>query len=178
MSHCAMALLGHHKRKPDPISDRAKHLNQKISALEGEIQRLSNVLEQSKTQPRMRSTAYPPGHSSPGATVGDAAPTAAAPIFEKLDHGRIHEMEPEVSTPEHFNELGIRKFDLVALWQRFRRHFQSSEPTNPKLVHLMAAGTVQGLKPLRIEKRIARRRFLLLVGVLLALLWGLACLFF
>ena len=173
-----MALLGHSKQKPDPISDRAKHLTQKISALEGEIQRLSNVLEQSKTQPRMRSTAYPAGQLSPIPPPEETAAVTAAPYFERLDHGRIHQVEPEVSTPEHFNELGIRKFDLIALWQRIRQHFQSPEPTNPKLVHLMAAGTVQGLKPLRIEKRIARRRFLLLVGVFLALLWGLACLFF
>jgi hypothetical protein len=172
-----MPILGFNRKRPDPISDRAKALNKQISALEGEIERLSTSLEQSKTQPRMRSTAYPRGHAPPTPPRHDATTAPAAPYFEAINHGRIHKEEPERSTPEHFNELGIRKFDLIALWQHLRQHFRGREPVNPKLIHLMAAGSVQGLRPLRIEKRIARRRFLLLVAVLLALLWGLARMF-
>jgi hypothetical protein len=166
------------KKKPDPISDKAKSLNHRIAELEGEIKQLSATLSQTPSPPRMRSSVYP--HGTPADNARRAAGPGEAPsiFFEKVDHERIHKETPEGSTSGHFNELGVRKFDLQALWRRFRQHFQGPSPSNPKLVHLMAAGTVQGLRPLRVEKRIARRRFLLLVGVLLVLLWGLAGLFF
>jgi hypothetical protein len=45
--------------------------------------------------------------------------------------------------------------------------------TNPKLVSYLAAGGIQGLRPLRYEKRVARNRFIVFVAVLLLLLLGL-----
>ncbi|HSA02274.1 MAG TPA: hypothetical protein P5055_16205 [Candidatus Paceibacterota bacterium] len=166
------------KKKPDPISDKAKSLNSRIAELEGEIKQLSQTLNKAPATPRVRSSIYP-HTASPDDTrqrPGQSEPSAI--FFEKVDHERIHKNATDQSTAGRFNQLGVRKFDLPALWRRFREHFQGPSPANPKLVHLMAAGTVQGLRPLRVEKRIARRRFLLLVAVLLVLLWGLAGLFF
>jgi hypothetical protein len=44
---------------------------------------------------------------------------------------------------------------------------------NPKLVNYLAAGSIQGLRPMRYEKRVARNRFLFIVLGVLALLVGL-----
>ena len=49
--------------------------------------------------------------------------------------------------------------------------------TNPKLVNYLAAGGVQGLRPMRYEKRVARNRFLALVLVVFVILFGIFVVF-
>ena len=109
-----------------------------------------------------------------------ASPTPSAsshePIFESVDK-RPLTTAPEPATPEHYNELGVRKYDLPALWRRIRDHFRGPSTTNPKLVSYLAAGGIQGLRPLRKEKRVARNRFVLLVLALFLLLWGVFVMF-
>ena len=46
--------------------------------------------------------------------------------------------------------------------------------SNPRLVNYLAAGGVQGLKPLRYEKRVARNRVVVLALILLGLMLGIA----
>jgi len=93
-----------------------------------------------------------------------APPTALhEPIFEDVDRYRLRGRGEAGDSPEHFNELGVRKYDLSALIARLRNLFRGPSTTNPKLVSYLAAGGVQGLRPLRYEKRIARRRFVALV---------------
>ncbi len=77
--------------------------------------------------------------------------------------------------PRHFNEMGARKFDLVALVERIKRHFRGPPAANPKLINYLAAGNMQGLRPLRYEKRVARNRFIALTLVLVVVLFGLFC---
>jgi hypothetical protein len=76
------------------------------------------------------------------------------------------------TTPEHYNELGVRKYDLPALVRRVRAHFRGPSTSNPKLVSYLAAGGIQGLRSLRYEKRVARYRFIAFVVILFLLLWG------
>ena len=82
------------------------------------------------------------------------------------------------TTPGHYNELGVRKYDLPALMRRLRNHFRGPSTTNPKLVSYLAAGGIQGLRPLRYEKRVARNRFIALVAILFVILLGLIAVFF
>ena len=72
----------------------------------------------------------------------------------------------------------MRKFDLVAAWRKFKEVFQPPPASNPKLVNYLAAGSIQGLRPLRYEKRVARNRFILLVVVLVLVLWGILAVVF
>jgi hypothetical protein len=83
----------------------------------------------------------------------------------------------EIATPEHYNELGVRKYDLPALLRRIRNHFRGPSTNNPKLVHYLAAGGVQGLRPLRYEKRVARNRFIFFVAILFFALLGIILVF-
>jgi hypothetical protein len=53
------------------------------------------------------------------------------------------------------------------LWERIKKEFQSPPVANPKLVNYLAAGSIQGLRPLRFEKRVQRNRFVVLLVVLL-----------
>lgn len=156
------------KKKPDPLTERARALNDQIAELEQQIRRLAAVqtkaVESARSQPRLRSTAVPHGQ-----TV--ALPPAREPIFERVDQDQL-DSEPE-STPDHSNELGVRKYDLAAAWQRWKNHFRGPAAANPRLVNYLAAGSIQGLRPLRYEKRVARNRFLLLVAILVLVLWGL-----
>jgi hypothetical protein len=90
---------------------------------------------------------------------------------------RLARAEGASPAPEHFNDLGVRKYDLPALMRRVRDRFRGPTATNPKLVSDLAAGGIQGLRPLRYEKRVARNRFIVLVAGLLLVLLGLVLVF-
>jgi hypothetical protein len=182
--------MGLFRKKADPISERARALNQQIAALEAEIGRLSEKQENhgrpkvsspppepapTQRQPRLRSTALPHGHS--GATLQAQAPTPAAPntpeepVLEDVNPFRV-ETQPAVPV-ERSEQLGVRKAEPVSLWQRIKNNFRAQPMSNPKLVNYLAAGSIHGLRPLRYERRVARNRFLLLVVALAVMLWGL-----
>ena len=83
----------------------------------------------------------------------------------------------EPVAPTHFNDLGGRKLDLAAAWRRWAAHFRGPTANNPKLINYLAAGSLQGLRPLRYEKRVARNRFILLFLFFFIVLWGLVAYF-
>ncbi len=174
----APGVMGWFKKKPDPISDRARALNERIAALEAEIKSLDARVQRQQSEPRLRSTALPHG-----GTVAHPHPPASKPadsgepVFEPVDKDRFSDRPEAQTTPEHFNELGVRKYDMTALLQRMRNHFRGPSTTNPKLVSYLAAGGIQGLRPLRYEKRVARNRFIALVVVLFLILLGLLAAF-
>jgi hypothetical protein len=170
------------KKKPDPLSDRARALNDEIARLESQIKKLDSHIQKGDSQPKLRSTALPHGTTVTHEPAPDAQPSDPAvhePIFEDIDRGRLENREQNGSnTPEHYNDLGMRKYDLPAFWKRIRNHFQGPATTNPKLVNYLAAGGIQGLRPLRYEKRVARNRFIALVIVLFFTLLGIVAVFF
>ena len=165
------------KEKPDPLTERARALNDQIAELEAQIRRLaaaqSKTQEPARSQPRLRSTAIPHGQTVP---TSSAPPPARDPIFEQVDQDRLD--SEEETAPDHHGELGVRKYDLAAGWQRWKNHFRGPAAANPRLGNYLAAGSIQGLRPLRYEKRVARNRFLLLVAILVLVLWGLFAAFF
>lgn len=160
------------RKKSDPISDRARVLNEEIAALEAQIKTLDTRLQRQQNQPRLRSTALPQG-SARRSVAASASQAAQEPIFEDLDQDKLQARTEATNTPEHYNELGVRKYDLPALLRRIKGHFQGPSTTNPKLVSYLAAGGIQGLRPLRYEKRVARNRFIFLAIFLFAVLLGL-----
>jgi hypothetical protein len=195
--------MGLFRKKPDPISERAKLLNEQIAALESEIKKLAEQKEQapapsppapppspappapsaspfaaatpsanavSKAQPRLRSTARPHGQAAAA-----AAPTQE-PIFEQVDQDRI-QTHSEPITPSPYSDLGVRKSDFASTWHRLKTHFRGPVASNPKLVHYLSAGSIQGLRPLRYEKRVARNRFIVLAVFLMLALWGIIAIF-
>jgi hypothetical protein len=164
------------KKKPDPISDKARALNDQIAALEAEIKTLDTQLTRT-AEPKFRSTATPSGQTvSHPAEKTVPAPKASEPVFEEVNRGKLAARD-EPEAPEIFNELGVRKYDLPALFNRVRNHFRGPTTSNPRLVNYLAAGGVQGLRPLRYEKRVARNRFFALVIVVTAVLLGLFLMF-
>ena len=160
------------KKKPDPISDKARSLEAEIAALEAEIKKLDTQLARTPS-PKFRSTAAPPGATVPRAAEKPPPPPPpkAEPVFEEIKRGPLAPVAGN-ETPEIFNELGVRKYDLPALWHRIRNHFHGPRTNNPRLVSLLAAGGVQGLRPLRYEKRVARNRVLTLALIFFAILLG------
>jgi hypothetical protein len=167
------------KKRPDPISDRERALSGEIAELEVQIKRLDAQLQRDQSQPRLRSTAMPHGanvpHSMATLPAGPPSPPAAHdPIFEEVAQDWLKAEEETAPVRDHFNDLGVRKYDLPALLRRIRDQFRGPSASNPKLVSYLAAGGIQGLgRPLRYEKRVARYRFIAFVVALMAVLFGL-----
>jgi hypothetical protein len=175
-----MHRMGWFNKKSDPISSRATALNAEIASLEAEIKRLDEKLHRGPGQPRLRSTAVPHGQTI---SHGDRASAPSGPVvpsdpvFEKVNPERLSPRGAPVGSDLHYNELGVRKFDLPALLQRLRVFFRGPDTSNPRLVNYLAAGGVHGLRPLRKEKRVARNRFIALAIFLLLTLVGLFYMF-
>jgi hypothetical protein len=182
--------MGLFKKKSDPISDRARALNSEIAALEARIKKLSARQEQapapsnnhtepeppvpaqaSGPQPRLRSTALPYHRNT---VPPPPAPPTHEPVFEEVNQDRL---QKQTQPSESRNDLGVRKNDLKSFWQRLKNHFRGPPASNPKLVNYLAAGSIQGLRPLRYERRVARNRFIVLVVCLVLVLWGLIAIF-
>ena len=159
-------------KKPDPLSDKARALNNEIAALEAEIKKLDSQIARAPS-PRFRSTALPQGATIASAQKPKPAPLPpkTEPVFEEIKRGPLA-ANPDAQTPEIFNDLGLRRYDLPALWNRLRNHFHGPTTSNPRLVNYLAAGGVHGLRPLRYEKRIARHRVMLLAAALLLIMLG------
>ena len=157
------------KKKADPLSERSRALNSEIAALEAQIKALDSKLHDSPARPRLRSTARP--HGSP---MSAAPASVREPVFEPVDHHQVKaQTEPE-TTPAHFDELGVRKLDWTGAWRRLKNHFHGPPANNPRLINYLAAGSIQGLRPMRYEKRVARNRVILLTIILVVVLWGIA----
>jgi hypothetical protein len=170
-----MALL---KKKGDPISDRARTLNDQIAALESEIKKLDTQIQRAPS-PRLRSTAIPHGATLSHVSEKSAPapkPAEHEPVFEEMSSQSIS-ARAEAESPDHYNDLGVRKYDLPALWGRLKNHFHGPVSSNPRLVNYLAHGGVHGLRPMRYEKRVARNRFIALVIFLFLLLLGVISLF-
>ena len=186
--------MGLFKKKADPITERARALNQQIADLESQIARLADKLDSQPPepplappepppakamrsipaepppgQPRLRSTAFPQKqvvvHSG-----------ADEPVFEEVPNNPFKangEEPPEDPEPD----IGVRKGTLAEMWQRLQNQFRTPPASNPKLVSYLAAGSIQGLRPLRYEKRVARNRTIALMIVLIIVIWGLLAVF-
>jgi hypothetical protein len=185
--------MGLFKKKRDPISERARQLNEEIAALEAQIQQLSAHEAEAPSQPaapapapapahapqpRLRSTVLPHGPTPipAGPLLEPAQHRTQEPVFEDVSSNPF-KAPPEPACAEESAELGMRRSDLASTWQRLKRHLSGPTTSNPRLVNYLAAGSIQGLRPLRYEKRVARNRFLVLVALLILVLLGIISVF-
>ena len=141
-------------RKDDLMTRREKALHADLARLELEVRRLAT--ETPKPAPMTR-----PGEPSAGKPFAPPLP----PLSARSDSRAI--------PPGHFNDRGLRKFDLLAFWNDVKNHLSGPTGNNPAMVRMLAAGSLHGLRPLRRERRVARARFVFLFLTLLAILWGL-----
>lgn len=171
--------MGLFKKKADPFSERTRALNAQIAALEAKIQKLDAQSSQPQSHPKLRPAAMPyrAGTSTTHASQPAPKPVSNEPVFEEVDQNKLTAKRETASTPEHYNELGVRKYDLRAFIERIKKHFNPPPTSNPKLVTLLATGSFQGLRPLRYEKRVARNRFIVLVTIFFLALLGILLVF-
>jgi len=162
------------RKKPDPITESERQLNTKLAALEGELRELHARL----SSPSTSDPASTPGARTFAPVPGPGQPGAREPRFEAVSRRGVQGPPERESTPAHYNELGVRKYDPVATLRKWLAQLRSTPTANPKLVNYLAAGSIHGLRPLRYEKRIARNRFVALSVFFLAILWGLIYIYF
>jgi hypothetical protein len=157
--------MGFFKRKSDPLAERTRALNAQIAELEDRIKELSETSAEAPPA-RLRSSVSPPAKAPP------ARPQVIEPVFIPPPRSPAPvALRDKAPPPELYNDLGVRKFDLVDAVRRFTGRFRRPPPSNPRLVKYLASGGLQGMRALRYEKRVARNRFIGLVVVFTILLW-------
>jgi hypothetical protein len=160
--------MGLFKKKADPISDRTKALNAEIAALQAQIKKLSASIDDPQPSPRIRSNI--PFSAGPAGSQATQA-NSREPIFEEIDRERLKTQTDSVTAHPRNDSFGGGKPKMTAAWQRFLNYFRGPPPSNPKLMNYLAAGSIQGLRPLRYEKRVARYRLLFLCLCLVFAVW-------
>ncbi len=159
--------MGWWKKKSDPLSERARALQREIATLEAQIRELQTTLNRTPL-PRSEPPAAAARSEPP---PGPKTASAPEPIFEELSRSALEPLS-EPPPEELYNEMGVRKFDFTTVWRRWRQRWHHKATLNPRLISYLAAGGVQGLQPLRRERRAARNRCVLLAVILLLLLLG------
>src|SRR5437588_6327213 len=112
-------------RKSDPITDRERALSQEITQLETQIKRLDSQLQRDEPGPKLRSTARPGNieepYSGPGkSNSSHKEQSSDEPIFEEVGRQTLQHAPENGAEAAHYNELGVRKYDLTALFKRWR----------------------------------------------------------
>ena len=180
--------MGLFSKKSDPIASKAKELESQIAAVQLQIKQLNRKLDQPEPEPKpvtpkangheqvlaptpVRSTVTPHGSR----VLPPRSLPPREPIFESVDQGApAAQADPSKA---HFNDLGVRKYDLPGAWKRLTGFFRGPSTHNPKLVSYLAAGSIRGLRPLRYEKRVARNRFVMMSAFFVVVLYWLVAVF-
>jgi len=135
--------MGLFRRNRDPLKKRAKSVQNKLNELHAQIQDLDEKPAQG-----------PSGLHD--LKQNDQSLPRRPSIMEK-----DQPLDTKAQRPEK-------------LWDRMSKNFRKPPvSTNPKMVNFLAAGSIQGLRPLRYERRVARNRFLAFTTVIVLILIGL-----
>lgn len=180
--------MGLFRKKPDPLAQRAQTLNRKIAELEAEIARLNrNVTpaEAESAEGRAGKGSRPGGGTGQGqgqaqgqgGPRGVGRPAVNEPVFERMPARPVEPAGPAAGPGEEAMALGLKRPAWSQWWRRLKTQIVDPPPANEKLVNYLAAGGIQGLRPLRFERRIARNRIIFVCVVLGLLLWGLMVMF-
>jgi hypothetical protein len=193
--------MGWFRKKSDPISERAQALNQQIARLEAQIRELSEQQAAARQEPPTPPPAPAPPAPPPSApapareAAREPGPAPSPEPFAEAEHAprlRSTAFPQGRAAPEKVRESGLEDLggnpfksrgrpkperdlgvgDFTGLWKRFKRQFRGPATSNPKLVSYLAAGSIQGLRPLRYERRVARNRTILLLVCFVLILWG------
>ena len=135
--------MGLFQRNKDPLKKRAKSVQNKLNELHAQIQDL------------------------------DEKPDPVSSELHDLKQ-KDQSLPRRPSTMEKDQPLDTSVQRPEKLWNRIIKNFQKPPiSTNPNMVNFLAAGSIQGLRPLRYERRVARNRFLAFTTVLVLILIGL-----
>ena len=141
------------RKSEDPLTARQKKLEAELVRLQAQLGRLQKE---------------PP----PAAVPKPVSPAGKAPFAPPLTPPPP--AVPAAQQAGQFNDLGVRKWDIGAAWQRLLNHLRGPTGNNPRLTKMLAAGSIHGLRPLRHERRVARNRTIALFVTLFLILAGVA----
>lgn len=135
--------MGLFRRNKDPLKKRAKTVQNKLNELNAQIQDLDENPAQISSE-----------------------------LHDLKQNDRLLPRRP--SKMEKDQSLDTKAQRPEKLWDWMTKNFRKPPvSTNPKMVNFLAAGSIQGLRPLRYERRVARNRFLAFTTVLVLILIGL-----
>lgn len=148
----------------DPLAAKSRALDKQIASLEKEIRQLSHSLENVRNSPAEPEPEFHHHQSAP------RPPRRESPPRDEVSSTT----DKSAATAELSHLYHAARSRLQAL----RGRFGHPDPNRTKLVNYLAAGSFEGMRPLRYERRIARNRilfltlcFLLVFFTILLLLW-------
>ena len=135
--------MGLFQRNKDPLKKRAKSVQNKLNELQAQIQELDELPAQESSNLHDLNQNNPSLPRRPRTMEKDQP------------------LDTSVQRPEK-------------LWNRIIKNFRKPPvSTNPNMVNFLAAGSIQGLRPLRYERWVARNRFLAFTTILVLIIIGL-----
>jgi hypothetical protein len=149
--------MGWFSKNVDPIDARARDLERELAALDSEIAETDDE----EPRPAYRSTVVP-----------GQGPVGGELIMEDYDQSTLK--APPTHLQEQFDSISSKPTGFRERFKRLKKEVGAAPVSNPKLVKLLSSGNIEGLQPLRYERRVARNRFLFLFFLLLLVLTGLA----
>lgn len=160
--------MGWFQKKSDPIEARVQELERELEALRGEIDQQSSAPTTAEEAPAFRSSYYP------GQEQSKPRDPAEELILEA--DGQATLRQPVKYLQEKLDGLSAKPTGLRAKLKELKENVGASPAAgaNPKLLKYLSTGNLEGLEPLRREKRIARNRVLFLTLLLALVLLGLA----
>jgi hypothetical protein len=153
-------------KQDDPISERSRALNAEIATLEAQIRELDTQLVSARSHGRPDDSRAP--HQSPG----DMEP----PAFEPMNRPAMPAQGRFLGAHARTDTAEAAKPDPGRGTRGRKKKAAATAAHDPRLINYLAAGGIQGLRPLRYEKRVARNRVLTLALILFFVLWGLVAL--
>ncbi|MGC8743446.1 MAG: hypothetical protein ACP5T0_06175 [Verrucomicrobiia bacterium] len=137
------------KKSNDPLSERLKQINSEIADIDARIKELKGF--KPKPPALLRQTKA----MDERLTIIDEKP-------------KIKPKEEVHLTPEHFNEFGVKKFDLLGKLNKQPQDLDEKKILTKKLI----ASSLQGPPALRRERRIKRNRLILYTIIIALFLYG------
>ena len=135
--------MGLFQRNKDPLKRRARSVQNKLNELQSQIQKLDEVPAQESSK-----------------------------LHDLNQNNPLLTRRPSKMEKDQPLDTSIQRPEK--LWNRIIKNFRKPPvSTNPNMVNFLAAGSIQGLRPLRYERRVARNRFLAFTTVLVLILIGL-----
>lgn len=142
------------RKKQDPVDREIREVEKELRRLQAEMRRLQREAVKPASTFKPAATALPPGWRPSSEPPAPAPPAREPDLWTR----------PEAPSNHAGDGSGRSRW-----WRKL--FGPKPGPSDPRLVSYLSTGSFKTVRPLRYERRVARNRFLLSLGLLLVAVW-------